>query len=148
MMIESHRQIEDTEDGCFLKVSHGAPSSSTYVILDLTEAEWKEKHAKESADDKAKGEAYMAGLGKQWTLHYSDGSSDTFKVQSADPGELPEFQSASGVTAKIMTTKDNKVMIITGTCMRSGSFINNQVKDGTSMGTCKPAGSWTAQMER
>jgi hypothetical protein len=145
MMIEGHRTLDAKEDGCFLHVHQGSFEVGTYVVIDLTEAEWTEKHRKEAAENKAKGEAYMAGLGKQWVIHYADGSSDTYTAQTADEGELPDFTSASGGTAKIATTNGNKVVIMAGGCMRSGTLTGNQVKDGTSTGDCKPAGAWTGQ---
>lgn len=147
MSIEGRRQISDKEDGCFLKVSRGALSASTYIIVDLTEAEKADQSDHERATNQAQGEAYIANLGKGWVLHYADGSSETFTVQPADPGQLPEFQSSSGATAKIMTTRDNEFMIMSGECIRSGTLAAGQVKNGTSMGNCKPAGAWTAQQK-
>jgi hypothetical protein len=146
MAIETHRKIDDKEDGCFLQVHQGAFETGTYVVVDLTQAEWDEKNAKQQADSKAKGEAYMAGLGKQWIVRLSDGSSETFTVQPAQPGELPDFAGSSGHTAKIMTT-NGKAVIVVGSCMRTGTLVNGQVKDGTSVGECKPGGSWTGQMK-
>ena len=148
MMIEGNRQIPDKEDGCFLKVSHGAASANTYVVVDLTQTEWDQKNTQDRAADKAKGEAFLARSGKQWTIHYADGSSEIYTVQPADPGQLPDFQTASGATIKIAVTSDNSVMVVAEGCMRSGTLLNGQVKDGKSMGTCKPAGSWTAQVAK
>jgi hypothetical protein len=147
MMIEGNRQIPDKEDGCFLKVSHGAASASTYVVVDLTHAEWDQKTTQDRAANKAKGEAFLARSGKQWTIHYADGSSETYTVQPADPGQLPDFKTASGATIKIAVTDDNSVMVVAEGCMRSGTLLSGQVKDGKSMGNCKPAGSWTAQVK-
>jgi hypothetical protein len=146
MTIEAHRALDAKEDGCFLHVHKGSFEDSTYVVVDLTEAEWNEKHSKERSDDKAKGEAYMAGLGKQWVVHYTDGSSETYTAQPATAeGELPDFTSSRGSTAKIMISDGTKVMIMAGNCMRSGTMTGNQVKNGTSMGECKPAGAWTGE---
>jgi hypothetical protein len=146
MMIEGHREIGAEEDGCFIKVHQGTFAAGTYVVVDLTEAEKQEKNRQQREADKAKGQAYMAGLGRQWTLHYSNGTSETFSVKPADEGELPEFQSATGAIVKIMTTSDNKVMVMGGDgCMRQGTLVNGEVKDGSSMGNCNPAGAWTGQ---
>ena len=148
MMIEGHRAIDEKEDGCFLTVHQGSLSAGTYVIVDLTEAEWNEKHARERAHDQAQGEEYVAQLGKQWILHYANGTSETFTVQPIEDGSLvPEFKSTSGGTAKILTTRDNTVMMVIDQCMRSGTLANGQVKDGTSRGICKPDGAWTAQQK-
>ena len=35
------------------------------------------------------------------------------------------------------------MMVVSGGCMRSGTLVGNEVKDGTSKGDCKPAGAWT-----
>ncbi len=144
MMLEGHRAIGDKEDGCFLHVHQGAFQTGTYVVVDLTEAEWAEKHTNERTADKAKGEAYMASLGKQWVVRYANGSSETFTVQPADEGQLPDYTSASGITAKFAIMGD-KVMMISGSCTRSGILNGSQVKDGISAGDCKPAGAWSAE---
>jgi hypothetical protein len=144
MILEGHRAIDDKEDGCFLHVHQGSFQTGTYVIVDLTQAEWDEKQTKERAANKAQGEAYMASLGKQWVVHYANGSSETFVVQPADEGELPDYTSASGATAKFAIT-GGKVVMMAGSCMRSGILNGSQVKDGTSMGDCKPAGAWSAE---
>ena len=148
MTLEGHRQISDKEDGCFIKVSRGALSASTYVIVDLTEAEQTEQSAREGAAARAQGAAYIANLGKGWVLHYADGSSETFTVQPADSDQIPEFRSSTGATAKILTTRDNQFMVMSGECIRSGTPAAGQVKNGTSMGNCKPAGAWTAQQKQ
>ncbi len=144
MMLEGHRAIDDKEDGCFLHVHQGVFQTGTYVVVDLTQAEWDEENTQERAANKAKGEAYMASLGKQWVVHYANGASETFTAQPADEGELPDYTSASGVTAKFAVT-GGKVVMMSGSCMRSGILNGNQVKDGTAMGDCKPAGAWSAE---
>jgi hypothetical protein len=147
MEIEGARAIEDKEDGCFVHIRKGMNEVHTYVVVDLTEAEWTEKNSKRQEEDKAKEEAYVAQLGKEWTLHFVDGTSEIYTAQAAPSGELPDFVGNSGGTAKIATTDDGKVMIIAGSCIRSGTLADGQVKDGTSIGECKPGGAWTAQMK-
>jgi hypothetical protein len=147
MEIEGDRAIEDKEDGCFLHIHRGSYETHTWVIVDLTKAEWSEKDGRQRADDEVKGEAYVAHLGKEWTLHFSDGSSETFTAQAPTSGELPDFVGSSGGTAKIATTNEGKVMIIIGSCIRSGTLADGQVKDGTAIGDCMPAGNWTGQMK-
>jgi hypothetical protein len=148
MMIEGHRAIADKEDGCFLTVHRGSLSAGTYVVVDLTEAEWDEKHKKENAADQARGEAWVAHLGKQWTFHYANGTSEVFTAQPIEDGSLvPEFKNTSGLSAKILTTNDNTVMMVVDQCMRSGTLVNGQVKNGISQGVCKPDGAWTAQQK-
>jgi hypothetical protein len=147
MTIEAHRETAEKEDGCFFDVHQGAYKTGGYVVVDLTEAEQSEKHKRENEASKAKAETYMAGLGKQWTLRYADGSSETFNSRPNE-NDLPDFVSASGVVAKIMTSQDQaktKVMVMTEGCMRQGTLVGNEVKDGTSMGDCKPGGAWTGQ---
>ena len=46
MMIEGHREMAAEEDGCFIKVHQGSYSTGTYVVVDLTAAEWEEQRSK------------------------------------------------------------------------------------------------------
>jgi hypothetical protein len=147
MEIEGNRGVDDKDDACYLQVHQGTYEAHTWVTVALTEDEQNEKSAKQKSEDQANGEAYVAHLGKEWTLHFADGSSDTFTAQPAASGELPDFVDSNGTTAKIATTDGGKVMVILGTCMRSGTLVDGRVKDGTAIGDCKPAGSWTAQMK-
>ncbi len=147
MMIAANRTMEDKDDGCFLHIHQGKTMVGTWIIVDLTEAEQKQKDQNQIRANQAKATSYMANLGKQWSLRYSDGATETFTVQPASPGELPEFTGTSGNTAKIAITNDNKVVIMTDNCMLSGMLAAGQVKNGTSMGNCKHSGTWTAQMK-
>jgi hypothetical protein len=147
MEIEGDRAIEDKDDGCFVHIHKGTSEVHTYVVVDLTEAEWSEKNSKRREEDQAKEDAYVARLGKEWTLHFVDGTSEAYTAQAATSGDLPDFIGGSGGTAKIATTDDGKVMIIAGSCIRTGTLADGQVKDGTSIGECKPGGAWTGQMK-
>jgi hypothetical protein len=145
MQLEGNRPVDGKEDGCFLKVSHGAKQASTYVIVDLTDAEQQQQTANQAAAAQAKANAYMANLGAQWTVRFANGSTEVFTAQPADPGQLPDFTSSSGGT-KIMISNGSVVILADG-CMLSGTLTGNQVKDGqvTAAGDCKHSGTWTAQ---
>jgi hypothetical protein len=146
MQIEGNRPIDSKEDGCFLKVSLGAKHADTYVVVALTEAEESQKNSDEAARDKVKAQAYMSNLGTQWILHYADGVSETFTAQPADPGQLPDYSSTSGTTAKIMISDGTNVTIMADGCILSGTLTGSQVKNGkVYAGTCKHPGAWTAQ---
>jgi hypothetical protein len=145
MKLRGNRTITDKDDGCFLHVHQGTKQASTYVVVDLTEAEQQQQNSQQVAAAKTKADAYMAGLGTQWTLHYADGATEVLTAQPADPGQLPDFTSNLGGTTKVMTA-NGTVMIIAGECVRSGTLIGNQVKDGKVMaGDCKHPGAWTGQ---
>ncbi len=58
----------------------------------------------------------MSNLGTQWTLHYADGATEVFTAQPADPGQLPDYTSTSGTTAKIMISDGTKVTITQRQC--------------------------------
>ena len=145
MEIEGNRPVDGKEDGCFLHVHQGAVEAHTYVIVELSEAESNEKDTKQQAANKAKFDAYSAHLGNVWSLRFADGSTETYTAQPAQEGELPDFTASSGGTAKILIGNDGKVWITSDGCLRSGTLAGGQVKDGTSMAGCKPAGAWTAQ---
>ncbi len=144
MTIEGDLPIDAKDDGCFLDVSKGAKKTGTYVVVELTEAEQHQKDAQQAAAAQAKANAYMAGLGTQWTVRHGDGATEVFTAQPADPGELPTFTSSSGASAKIMTTGDGTVVIVADSCMMTGTLSGDQVKDGKSQGNCKHPGAWTA----
>ena len=144
LTIEGDLPIDAKDDGCFLDVRKGAKKTGTYVVVELTEAEQHQKNAQEGAAAQAKANAYMAGLGTQWTVRHSDGATEVFTAQPADAGELPAFTNAAGESVKIMTTRDGTVVIVADSCMMTGTLTGNQVKDGKSQGNCKHSGAWTA----
>jgi hypothetical protein len=147
LKITGNRTLDDKDDGCFLQVHQGDKQASTYVVVNLTDAEQRQLDARQAATAKAKADEYMASLGTRWTIRYADGKTETLTVQPAEPGEMPDFASNRGGTAKVMINGGNKVMIIANECILSGTITpDNKVDDGKVMaGTCPHPGAWTAQ---
>jgi hypothetical protein len=147
MKLTGNRTLDDKDDSCFLQVHQGEKQASTYVVVNLSGAEQQQLDARQAATAKTKSDNYMATLGTRWTLHYADGKSEVLTVQPSEPGQLPDFNSNRGGTAKVMINGGNKVMIIANECILSGTITpDNKVEDGKVMaGTCPHPGAWTAQ---
>ncbi len=125
-----------------------AGSASTWVVVDLTPDQEEQRKAHEHSENEAKAAAFVGRSGKSWLLKFANGSTVTYTSTGVDPDGMPEFQFGSGGTARIAVANDNKVMVLEGSCIRSGTLTGSQVKDGTSMGECTPAGNWTGTVTR
>ena len=146
MKLKGNRTITDPDGYCNLNLARGKQHAATWLIVGLTDEEQAQQDSNQRDANRAKAATYISGLGSQWTLHYSDGSSEVFRAQPAgNPGELPEFTSSSGTITKILVSKDNKVMIMADSCLLYGTLSGSQVKDGTFRGDCKHSGVWTGE---
>lgn len=147
MKLKGARTIDDREDGCFFTVSNAAGSATSWVVVDLTDAEEQEKASQEEAAGRAKAQAMANAAGKRWQLRFADGATETYTVQPKDGDALPKFKSSSGILATIVVRPDNSVYLVNGGCVRSGQLVNGQVKNGQSMAGCSHPGSWSATVE-
>lgn len=147
MNIKGTRTVDDKENQCTLKVVTPAGSASTWIVVDLTDAQQKEVDAREKAQGEAKAAAFIAKSGKAWHLTFAGGATETYSSAGADADDMPIFHNAAGDDVKIMVTDDGTAMIIEPGCIRSGKLTGAQAKDGQSQGECTPAGSWTATVD-
>jgi len=147
MNIEGTRSVDDKDDTCTLEVRTPAGSASTWIVVELTDAEQQQVKAREQAEGAAKAQAFIAKAGKAWHLTFAGGATETYSSAGADADDMPTFHNAAGNDVKIAVTNDGNVMIIEPGCMRSGKLTGTQVKNGQSQGECAPAGSWTATVD-
>ena len=85
MMIEGHRP---SPKGRWLLPHRPSRSLTPAPTLSSTSPKPSGTRStpKSVAHDQAQGEAYVAHLGKQWTLHYANGTSETFNAQPVEDG--------------------------------------------------------------
>lgn len=144
MSIRGTRTVDDKDDTCALEVLTAAGSASTWIAVDLTDAEQEQVKAREQAEGSSKAQAFVAKAGKTWHLTFSNGATETYSSVGAGSDSMPTFHNAAGDEVKIAVSDDGTVMIIEPGCMRSGKLTGVQVKNGQSQGDCTPAGPWTA----
>jgi len=144
MNIKGTRTVDDKEDQCTLKVVTPAGSASTWIVVDLTDAQQQEFDAREKAEDEAKAAAFLKRSGTAWHLTFANGATETYSSAGANDDAMTIFHNSAGSDVKIAVSNDGTVMIIEPGCMRSGKLADNQVKNGQSQGECTPAGPWTA----
>lgn len=144
MNIKGTRTVDDKEDQCTLEVHTPAGSASTWIVVDLTDAQQQEVNAREKAEDGAKAAAFITKAGKQWRLTFASSATETYSSAGTDADGMPTFHDSAGGDVKIAVLDDGTVMIIGSGCIRSGKLTGAQVKNGESRGECTPAGTWTA----
>lgn len=147
MRLEGARSIDDKEDGCFYTVRTPAGSASSYVVVSLTKEEEKEKAAREEAAGRARLDAMIHAAGRKWTLHFADGTTETYTAKPAQGPEPPPFVATDGHSATILVQPDSHVFFMEGRCVRGGRLVNGQVKNGESLPGCPHPGAWTAAVE-
>jgi regulator of protease activity HflC (stomatin/prohibitin superfamily) len=140
--------VDDKDDQCSIIVHTASGTASTWIVVELTEAQQQEQAARQKAEGKAKAQAFLNRAGKVWRLRFEDGATQTYTATGANEDGMPTFQSSAGSTVKIAVSNDNNVTIIEQGCLRSGKLVGSQVKNGQSMGGCTPSGSWSATVER
>jgi hypothetical protein len=148
MKVEGTRTVGDQDDRCAIIVTTPGGTTSTWIVVELTEAQQQEQEARQKAAGMAKAQAFQNRAGKTWHLRFADGATQMYTATGPDADGMPGFQSSEGIAAKITVTNDNTVTIIQADCVRSGKVVGTQVKDGQSMGECSPVGSWTATVGR
>ena len=142
------RTVDDKDDLCTIEVRTPGGMASTWIVVELTDAQQEEQRSRQYAEDKAKAEAFTNRAGKTWRLSFANGSSDTYTSTGANPDSVPTFQNSAGGEVKLTVSNDNSVTIIEPGCLRTGTLMGTQVKNGQSQGQCTPSGSWTATVVR
>ncbi len=147
MNIEGTRTVDDKDDTCTLEVRTPAGSASTWIVVELTDAEQEQVKERERTEGDAKAQAFIAKSGKAWHLTFAGGAVEAYTSTGANDDAMPMFHNAAGDEVKIAVADDGTVMILEQGCMRSGKLIGTQVKNGQSQGECAPAGSFTATVD-
>jgi hypothetical protein len=148
MELATDRAVTDRDGYCNLHVKNTAGSASTWVEVGLTDEEQAQVNSADRSADREKAAQFMARSGNEWTLHFADGGTMKYKLKpNADPG-VTIFTDDAGNEAKIMVANDSTVLIVPseGGCYRTGKLVSGRVTNGTSGGSCKPGGGWTAEM--
>ncbi|MBS1800383.1 MAG: hypothetical protein JSS95_11195 [Acidobacteria bacterium] len=147
MMLTGNRPIADGEGYCNLHVKTAAGHADAWMIVDFTgrEQELIKKNAR--AAEREHTRAFLARSGSRWTLHFQDGSTDTYTSKpDSEPG-LAAFSDGAGNEVKIAVGNDNTVTILSAQCWRTGTLSSGRVANGRSNGACAPPGPWTATMQ-
>jgi hypothetical protein len=148
MKIKGTRTVDNKDDACFLTVRTAGGTARLWIVVNFTDEEQSELEARQKANDEKNAMAFLNRSGKAWRLTFAGGARATYTATGANEDGIPTFQSNSGVSVQIAVSNTNKVMIIESGCMRSGDLVGDVVKNGQSMGECKPSGSWTATVDR
>jgi hypothetical protein len=148
MKIKAMRKAGDKEGQCILTVRTAGGSSSTWVEVEWTDAQQATENAARENEDKQKADAFLNRAGKTWRLRFAGGSAETYTSAGPDADGMPTFSGSSGGSVRVAVATDGTVTILQAGCTRTGKLAGNEVKNGTSMGECSPAGSWTATVER
>lgn len=149
MQVAANRATTDRDGFCNLHVKNAAGSASTWVEVGLTEQEQADQNSTDKSVDRQKAAEFMARSGSEWTLHFAEGGTATYKLKvgEGEPG-VTVFADDHGHEVKIMVANDSTVLIVPseGGCYRTGKLVGGRVTNGTSGGECKPGGNWTAEM--
>jgi hypothetical protein len=148
MNIKGIRKVDDKDSQCTLTVQTPGGHASTWIVIELTEAEQQEQEAQQQAADMKAAQSFVQRSGKAWQLVFASGAKSSYTSNGVDADGAPIFQNSAGESVKILVANDNTVMIIESSCMRSGKLAGNQVKNGVSQGECTPAGPWTATVSQ
>ena len=149
MQLAAERTLTDQDGYCNLHVKNAAGSASTWVEVGLTEQEQARVNSTDKSAEREKSAEVMARSGNEWTLHFAEGITTTYKLKPvmSEPG-VTIFADDHGHEVKIMVANDATVLIVPseGGCYRTGKLVSGRVTNGTSGGECKPGGNWTAEM--
>jgi hypothetical protein len=149
MQLAAERPLTDLDGYCNLHVKNAAGSASTWVEVGLTEQEQAQVNSTDRSAEREKSAEVMARSGNEWTLHFADGRTMTYKLKpvTSEPG-VTIFADDHGHEVKILVANDATVLIVPseGGCYRTGKLVSGRVTNGTSGGECKPSGNWTAEM--
>lgn len=148
MELATNRATTDRDGYCNLHLKNAAGSASTWVEVGLTEEEQAQADSTDRSVEREKSAEFMARSGSEWTLHFADGGKATYKLKANADAGVTVFTDDAGNEAKIMVANDATVLIVPseGGCYRTGKLANGRVTNGTSGGSCRPGGSWTAEM--
>ena len=149
MELAAARAASDHNGNCNLHVRNAAGSASTWVGVGLTDQEQADQNSTDKSAEREKSAEAMARSGNEWTLHFTDGGTMTYKLKpvTSEPG-VAIFADDHGHEVKILVANDATVLIVPseGGCYRTGKLVGGRVTNGTSGGECKPGGDWTAEM--
>jgi hypothetical protein len=148
MTLAANRATTDRDGYCNLHVKNAVGSASTWVEVGLTEQEQADQNSTDKSVERQKAAEFMGRSGSEWTLHFAEGRTTTYKLKpNADPA-VTVFTDDAGKEAKIMVANDATVLIVPseGGCYRTGKLVGGRVANGTSGGSCRPGGNWTAEM--
>ncbi|HEY1806166.1 MAG TPA: hypothetical protein VGG45_16960 [Terracidiphilus sp.] len=148
MTITGARSIEDKDDTCSMAVKTVGGQASTWIVVELTDAQQQEQKAEQDAAGKAKAESFLSRSGKKWNLQFAGGTTAAYTSTGASPDGMPTFDDGAGNQVQIAVSDDGTVTMIESGCIRSGKLVGTEVKNGQSMGQCTPPGTWTATVER
>ncbi len=148
MLLEGRRTLDDKDDACHFRVRNAAGAATSWIVVGLTAEQEAERRAREEAAGRAKIAAVNQAAGKKWILHFANGAEDTYLAQGSNPDGMPVFKRSDDQTVKIFVRPDGSVTMIEEGCMRTGRMSGNKVEKGESAGDCRPAGSWSATVER
>ena len=148
LKLKGTRPVDGDDTSCTIRVSTAAGSASSWLVVDLTDAEEDQRKAHAKAAEQSNAAAFFDRTGRSWHITYAGGTAVTYTSVGPDEGGMPTFKSDSGKTIQIAVTQDNKVMMMEPGCMRSGKLIGAEVKNGQSQGECSPAGAWSATVSR
>lgn len=146
MTLQGVRRIDDKEDGCFFTVRNASGSASSYVVVDLTDAEKRQQTDRQITEDQNRVRDFVAQAGKKWDVHFADGGAETYVAQGASPDGMPMFQANDGRSVKIMVRPDHSLVLIDDSCLRTGRLVDGKVTAGQSMPGCTHFGAWTASV--
>lgn len=147
MQIQGALTIDDAESQCGIHVKTAAGSAATWIVVALTDDEQRQKEAKQVERNRAKAMAMLARSGRRWDIRFADGAADTYNSKGMDPDGMPLFLNRAGQEVKLAVRDDNTVFIIEDRCVRGGTLLDGQVKNGTSMEGCPHPGTWTATVQ-
>jgi len=150
MKLRGNRDVDEASGQCGVTIRTAAGSASSWLYVELTDAEKKEQQSHQNAKDLGKYQQFLARTGKSWRVTYSNGTTETYAAMPSDPNAagLPGFRSTSGRAIQVAVGEDNGVTIIDNQCMRGGKLVGAEVKNGQSQGNCSPPGAWTATVTR
>ena len=149
MQVAANRALTDHDGVCYLHVKNAAGFASTWVQVKLTDRESAQAEATKRAADMKRAENVIARSGSEWTMHFANGGTDTYKRKpaSGEP-QVPVFADKAGREVKILVSDSSTVLILpnAGRCYLTGKLVGGHVLDGVSSGSCKQGGAWTADM--
>lgn len=138
----------DQDDGCFYDVRTAAGSTGSWIVVNLTGAEEKEKAARKEAAGRAVFNDLVGRLGREWHIRFADGGTETYTMLPRNPDDLPKFQSGNGSPVEIMVDQKSLVIIIDGQCMLNGHLADDRVQGCQGQGNCKHSVPWSATVQR
>lgn len=92
MNIKGTRKVDDEEDKCDLVVHTAGGKASTWIVIELTEAQQQAQSAREKSEEQAKAEAFIAKAGKSWRLKFAGGVAETYTSTGENQDAMPHSE--------------------------------------------------------